>query len=335
MSLDRRLSSAAAALREHVAPEPVPLHRREHDRRRVPALAVLSIVTAVAAGTFALTRLGSGDPHGDNRVVIPRTTPSQATPATTCGDDLPLVFRIPHGYTGPVPTASAGAPRPATPGQLVRTWTADTGHIEIRWPADPETIATFAPGGLKTSGDSVGGVGLQAALGPGSVQHTPDGRPYSYLLYFLAGSGLATMPIECTTVQVSVFDVDDARVTSVLLAFSRRPVVPQAPLVASTVDVAVAPAAGACQVPVGAKPSPNQGGPVAAGGPYPTPQDALRAFVAEHPFVMETGYVEMHLPDGAIAFGVKSPGNDMWVTVVHVVSTDGGWTVESWDGSGC
>jgi hypothetical protein len=38
-------------------------------------------------------------------------------------------------------------------------------------------------------------------------------------------------------------------------------------------------------------------------------------------------------PDGSITYGVDF--GDGFVTLISVTPVDGGWTVDSWDGSGC
>ncbi len=47
-------------------------------------------------------------------------------------------------------------------------------------------------------------------------------------------------------------------------------------------------------------------------------------------------YLEIRLPDGSIAYAKEQPMRPgAYVTVVHVVRTASGWSVDRWEASGC
>jgi hypothetical protein len=107
-------------------------------------------------------------------------------------------------------------------------------------------------------------------------------------------------------------------------------------MVIDSITVDTIPNVIACQAPDGITPPPFQGGTVTWVGTYPTPTEALAAFLADEvgdPPIVRAGYVEMIEPDGSITYGVDF--GDGFVTLISVTPVDGGWTVDSWDGSGC
>ncbi len=304
-------------------------------RHRWLSMAAAVVAVVLIATVVALT--GSSPDRGRDRRQQPVTIPTTPEQLFTCGTQLPVALRIPDGYAGPVagPSADGG---PVGPGQLVLSWATATGAIEARWPADQTVIDTYltrparAPSTTApptTSDGRISGGGISSG-----TQRTAGGGFSGLSAYRFQNFAPAGTAPECETLQVSVFDADEARLASIRERLARRLFVPQDPLVASVVDVAVAPTAAACQVPAGARPSPNVGGAVSANGPFATPSDALRVFLEDRLSLMDTGYVEMHLPDGSIAFGVRG-ARDAWVTVVHVTRVGDAWTVDSWNASGC
>ena len=70
------------------------------------------------------------------------------------------------------------------------------------------------------------------------------------------------------------------------------------------------------------------------GTTYPSPTDALSAFLKGQPTFMPRGYVEIRLPDGSLAYGAQVR-EGRFVTVVQVVADPGGWRVTRWEASGC
>jgi hypothetical protein len=67
----------------------------------------------------------------------------------------------------------------------------------------------------------------------------------------------------------------------------------------------------------------------------PTPEGALRAFVAGTPVIPVLGYQQLDLPDGSLAYGAPVNTGDGYVTVIHLKPNQAGWTVDSWDSSAC
>jgi hypothetical protein len=88
---------------------------------------------------------------------------------------------------------------------------------------------------------------------------------------------------------------------------------------------------------------PNRGGPVRSFGTYRSAEAALRAFVetqgtpgspVPEPSLTRRGYQELTLAGGSIVYAYE-PTPDFFATAIHVVETDGGWTVADGEASGC
>jgi hypothetical protein len=170
--------------------------------------------------------------------------------------------------------------------------------------------------------------GINTGLGRSEVQPTTTGRFFSEIVFLLAG------PSDCSTAQLRVFDVDAVRVYSVHQTVTNHPYESGVPLVTSSETVDVAPTAIACSA-TGEK----RGGPVSGLGVFPTPEDALEMWLEIEPGHAQDGWVELKLPDGSIAYAhiVDAPPRPElgWVAVVHAVKSGDGWTIDSWEGSGC
>lgn len=111
--------------------------------------------------------------------------------------------------------------------------------------------------------------------------------------------------------------------------------IPQ-PLVIDSTTIDQTPEVIACNAPEGVTPPPNQGGVVTDLGIHPSPSAALAAFLTREPGdppVADSGYLEMVEPDGSILYGIDF--GDGFVTLISVIPVDDGWTVDSWEGSGC
>jgi hypothetical protein len=105
-----------------------------------------------------------------------------------------------------------------------------------------------------------------------------------------------------------------------------------------------------CAPPEGHEPgyegNPIRSGFVSAGDAFPTPAEALQAFVALDPpdgsalHFADSGYVEMRFPESVFYTDGKYViyGRDFaygWVTLIGVHQTTEGWAVTWWAGSGC
>lgn len=81
---------------------------------------------------------------------------------------------------------------------------------------------------------------------------------------------------------------------------------------------------------------PNRSGTIEGGPVFPFPDLALRAFLRdsdEDPPLPQAGYLEIPLVDEAWVYGVDGAGG--FVTVITVSQTLDGWSVTSWEASGC
>ncbi len=109
----------------------------------------------------------------------------------------------------------------------------------------------------------------------------------------------------------------------------------QPPLVVRTEDHDELPPVVACSGPAGPVETPNLMEQV-EGANAGTPGEALQAFLLTQPFLVQSGYVHWHLPDGTAAFVQPRADGDGFVTVVHVSRTDNGeWYVDQYEASSC
>lgn len=138
---------------------------------------------------------------------------------------------------------------------------------------------------------------------------------------------------DCQTLQVSVFDTDDANIATAINQIRQSPFDSNLPLIAASRTVDATPRVVPCQTPPGVS-SPNRGGPITGAGSHPTPAAALQGFVESDPTLPRNSYQELRLPDGSIAYAGQNPAGD-WVIVIHVTPTGGNWTVDNWNASGC
>ena len=334
---DRELRKIAVALLDS-APPPPPFPSdveafadRPWRRRRV----AVSMAAAAAVAAMALVAVGlsTRDSTSDTSTVaagqpVPTSTPAAAptTIPTTCGDQPPRPIAVPDGFAGPVAGPISAAPHPPEPGQLVMHWTSGAGGLELRWPMDPTVPNPFVPpagmeGPVRSSASFSSGIlGARPAAGGQTVR------------YMVIQTRLDS-PESCRALQLGVFDPDPARVESVMAAFSRAPYVSEMPLVTESRSGDAPPSVIPCNVPAGFAQQPSRTGE-GDGSTYPTPTDALSAFLKGQPSLLPRGYVEIRLPDGSLAYGAQVQEN-RFVTVVEVASTPAGWRVTRWEASGC
>jgi hypothetical protein len=252
--------------------------------------------------------------------------------------DLP----VPPGFDGPTSGPSGDLGTSPAADQLTVHWTSATGSIEVRWPAGPGTFGQVEDRGT----DQATGATLAISGDPRPVA---NGRHAVGI--DVSDTQLAAAP-GCQTIQIMITDVDPQRareVGSQLLASSTEAGGvfggPAVELVTSSRTADAPPEIPPCHAPAGVDHVDRVGGPVEL-GPSATAEEALRAFVdstriqdvdafgqpVSWPTVVDRGYVATTLPDGSIAFVATV---DQGVTVVHAVPTDGGWTIDRWDATGC
>ena len=311
------------------APGPATPPGPRRQRRLVPGIAILVTVIAAGAATVVL-REGDTTSSTTEIATAPTTTVAVPTqpgatgtggPAPTCGSEVPRPLDLPEGYVGPARMASS------VDGQLTVGWTSATGAIVARWPADPQFRELLGqPAATPDGQPSVSGAGTFDTAPAGSGN-------YMRIMVF----SLRNVPAECRTIQVDVVDSDPARVDAGVARLSNSGLfVSTVPLVVGAEERSEAPTVADCDAPAGAATPPKRGGPVSGVTVYATPTEALKAFVAGDSSLIRNQYLEIRLPDGSIAYAKEQPARPgSFVTVIHVVGTEAGWSVDRWEGSGC
>jgi hypothetical protein len=331
--LDARLRDLASALVDEApgAP-PLPEGRQpSRDVRRKRLLVAATVAAAVALIVVgAVILFASGDDRSGVAVRAPSPTqatplPPVVTPSGICGAALPVRVVAPPDFVGPMPGPGPDSTVDASPEQFVEHWTSLQGSVEVRWPPDADGILAAPSAEAQRGGASV------ASIGPPDA----DGH-YVRHIYFNAPPHQVRW---CQVVQVDVRDSDPARADTIVEYILGNAYDIDRRLVANSATADAAPAAITCPVPAGTPASPNRGGTVTT-PTYPTPTDALNAFVTADPTLPQFGYTELTLPDGSTAYGAPKPTSDgfahgVFVTVIHVSRNEGGWAVDWWDGSGC
>jgi len=113
------------------------------------------------------------------------------------------------------------------------------------------------------------------------------------------------------------------------------------PLIADSITADSLPEVVSCQGGPGVEnPPANQGGEITDGEVLPNPETALQALLAgelSDIWYPHGGYIEIALPDGRTAYAVPFNGdlNNGAVMLIEVEQKANGWTVTSWEGSGC
>ena len=294
--------------------------------RRAPRL-VAGLVTLGVVATVVLTQR-NGPPVTTQVATQPSKTDAVGATDTTvegaveptCGSQLPRPLDLPDGYQGPQRV-------PSSPGQLVLEWTSATGSIVARWPPDPQFQQLMGqPASTPDGQPSVGSSG------------TFEGRPTQNGRYRRTSVfTLRNVVSECRAIQIDVEDRDAAAVEDGIARPSNRGLfISTVPLVVAAEARSGAPTAVACNAPAGVAEPPNRGGRVGPGPAFAAPADALKAFVDADSSLSRNGYLELRLPDGSIAYAKEQPEQPgSYVTIVHVVRTGAGWSVDRWEASGC
>lgn len=319
----------AAAPGQAMGPGPAMSPGPRRPRRLVPAIATLVTVVAAGAATVVLRERDTNSSTTEiataptTPVAVPTQPGATGTdgPAPRCGSEVPRPLNLPEGYIGPERMASS------VDGQLTVGWTSATGAIVARWPADPQFRELLGqPAATPDGQPSVSGGGTF------DIAQTGSGEYVRTMVF-----SLRNVPAECRTIQVDVVDTDPARVDAGVARLSNSGLfVSTVPLVVGAEERSAAPTVADCNAPAGAATPPKRGGPVSGVAAYATPTEALEAFVDENSSLIRNQYLEIRLPDGSIAYAKEEPARPgSFVTVIHVVQTDAGWSVDRWEGSGC
>lgn len=327
-------------------------------------------------GSEATSPAGS-TPSDDGQGTSPAPSTGAAPTATVaplaCGPQLPFAIPAPDGYAGPVDGPGGDAATDPRPDQLVRHWTAPTGTIEVRWPADadprtdgwnaaptddasqrpddgvqPEQSRSATP---DRAGETAGS-GVQTGVTEtisGEPRPTPAGR--------LAMDVVITSPDlgvdACGSVQL-VFAHEDAMRARQLGSHVNADLFepggplggPDLPLVARSISADAPPDVPACQAPPGVDHVDRQGGPVQGIGTFATPEEALQAFIDTKTVtdVDAFGVEVEHTTIGDRGYTAMTLPDDTIAyvhevgagrTIVHATPTGDGWTIDHWEATGC
>ena len=360
-SLEDRLNSAGRETRSVFDRMRLPTGDAPSPWTRTLAFAGGAVVVALLIAVPAVLWGGEPAPFGSpgdpgTPVVGATSEPATSTadtsattiapvPVLTCNGELPVPVELPEDFDGPTAGPSPQASQPLEDGQFGMHWTGREGSIEIRWPTDlayrvedveptgtPENVSfiVFGTGGPEVFGDNPHGF--------------PDPEPGSLESDWVSN--------DCHVAQLTVFGPagsTDASVDIVGGPESESSVLRLAPtlprpgenqLVIETRTVDFVPEVVACQGPADeATISDTIADPVV----YPTPTEALAAYVESVDRWPNAGYFEFLEPDGTITYGslfepdpMTAPTpDDGLVIAVSVVPMGDGWAVDGWESSGC
>lgn len=341
-------------------------------RQAVPMAAAVVVLAGFGAAFVAQSRSATTEADAPSTgTSAPNATPTSATvgsgtsptgtvgaspPPTgfsqSCGDTPPVQIDVGSQLgplqDGPAPQASV---EPLV-NQMVWHHPGPVNAIEIRWPADPERLASMAPDGLPpgeargqgplTGAEAGARPGLSAGfvlgtVGPNDPARTTDpcsvvelaiyGEPAAVEWWLTALQGEWSFGLPLT-----VADLDPAvgpdgsgggRPTADKLVIgsersARRPQVPD----------------GACDGRPGAPAHQGTGDGTASA----TAAAAFEAFVkataaTTDPPLPTTGYTEVLIDDDTISYIVN--GDRSPIVVVDLSRTSAGWTVDHWSASPC
>lgn len=290
---------------------------------------------AVLGGVLAAVGLPSDDERTTtgSQGAQPQPAAPQEAP---CGTELPFTFPAPPGFEGPRPGPSeaitqnpdrAITPEAAQDVLQVHWRSAQGAVIDVRWPAYPPMDPTTPWDREATSL---------------SEDHAPwdEGR--------VRGMRVASTAIgagQCQEIGIVITSGDPAVVEStanqVQLALAGPggilPSPATGPLVSESTAADALPGPTSCA---------TTGRPVGDMSTYPTPTDALAAFLVTEPALMQWYYKEIALPDGSFGYvnygldvsragdptvdPARPPTTDEVNAVVHIVPRGDGWSAESW-----
>ena len=360
-SLEDRLESAGRETRSVFDRMPLPLAGAPSPWTRTLAFAGGVVVVALLIAVPAVLSGGEPVPFGSpetpqapavgatsepsTSVADTSATTIAPTPVYVCNGELPVPVELPEDFDGPKSGASPQASQPLEDGQLGMHWAGRDGSVEIRWPTDleyrednveptgtPENVSfiVFHSDGAEVFGDNPHGF--------------PDSEPGAPDSDWVAN--------DCHVAQLTVFGPEGSTDASFLTvggpesessALRLAPTLPRPgenQLVVETRTVEILPEVVACQGPADeATISDTIADPVV----YPTPTEALEAYVETVDRWPNVGYFEFFEPDGTITYGVPFETDPMvaptpddgLVIAVSVVPLGNGWAVDTWESSGC
>lgn len=360
-SLEDRLHSAGRETRSVFDRMPLPVGDAPSPWTRTLAFAggaaVVALLIAVPAVLWGGEPVPFGSPGDPGAPVVGATSePTTSlgdTAATTiapapvyiCNGELPVPVELPEDFDGPMSGASPQASEPLEDGQLALHWTGRDGSVEIRWPTD----LTYRDADVEPTGTPanvsfiVFGTG-----GPEVFGDNPHGFPDSELV----SSESDWIANDCHVAQLTVFGPAGSTAASVEIVSgpeSESSVLRLAPtlarpgenqLVIGTQTVEVLPEVVACQ---GSSDETTLSDTISDPVAYPTPTEALEAYVETVDRWPNGGYFEFLEPDGTITYGmpfeadpmVAPTPDDGLVIAVSVVPVGDGWAVDAWESSGC
>lgn len=360
-SLEDRLESAGRETRSVFERRPLPAVHAPSPWTRTLAFAggaaVVALLIAVPAvlsggepvpfgspGTPEAPAVGATSEPGTSVADTSATTIAPA-PVYVCNGELPVDVELPDDFAGPKSGASPQASQPLEDGQLGRHWTGRDGSVEIRWPTDLEyREKNVKPTGTPENVSFIVFHSDGAEVFADNPHGFPDSEPGAPDSDWVAN--------DCHIAQLTVFGPEgstDASFLTVGGPESQSSVVRLAPtlprpgenqLVVETRTVEILPEVIACQ---GPSDEPTRSDTVAEPVAFPTPVEALQAYVESVDHWPNTGYFEFVETDGTITYAkpfepdpmVAPSPDDGLVIAVSVVPMGDGWAVDGWESSGC
>lgn len=292
---------------------------RRTPRWAKPAAAAAAVML-LAGGLFVAGQLAD---DRDDR------TETGTQPGPACGPELPFTFPAPEGFEGPASVpASSEIVGPNWNGVVLR-WQGSEGTIDVYWPGLPGDPTTP----FRT--DEIWAFAI-------SPRQTPDGQWAQQVE--LQTTALGDDACDSFMAVVTTPDADSTRgvVAQIGLGLVGPDGVapgPKPTLVTRTTTIDALPDIEPCTPPTDAEDAENYGGTVGDAGTHPTPEEALAYFApTDLQRLPQGGYVQATLPDGSYAFLFEPDPEraaDFFTVAVVVDPVDGGWTVTSWESTGC
>jgi hypothetical protein len=302
-------------------------------RRGVVAAAAAVVVLG---GVLAAVGLVSNDDRTETGAQ-PQPGPPVEAP---CGTELPFPFPAPPGYEGPFPGPSESEniieetqrtlPSDAARDTVQTHWRSAEGTIDVRWPSYPPMDPTTLWGLEATR--------LSETSWPGH-----QGRA-SWLRVATTAIGAG----QCEEIEIVATSDDPAVVESTIDQIALALAGPGGILPSPATGALVSESIEADALPeVDCEPV---GTTVDDMGTYPTPTEALAAFLVTEPQLPQWYYQEVALPDGSLGYVFynldisragdptidprRPPTTDDVIAVVHVVPRGDGWSAGSWQSCG-
>ncbi len=284
-------------------------------RTRAVVVAVCSLLAASAAQS------NPAQPATTNAVA------ASASAAAGCGTALPVDVVVPAAVSGPAVAVATGN---TAAGQFSIQWAMPSGALELRWPPDQRPLYSTHESDAPTAFDQAGesGDGRTLTIGDGA----------NPLMILTLRSGVDALPHRpCDRIQLRRINADGTFETVAFRFGDGGASYDIGPLIANVSDTP-GPIASDRSIECGNHPTPSK--PITAAASFPTPAEALRAFLESDTGDAVDGptpprpFHQFHvISDGTYRFEHFTNWNQ------HVAITIGpsgaGWVAKTWAMSNC